>query len=79
MKLNEYVQSKGCRIEETTDDIQRVHEGRAPRYEVFAPEGKRFDSGLHSLLCADAKDVRDRLENEQLEDCPKDCDCKDSL
>ena len=76
MKLVDYVHSKGCAIEETNDSLDDIHEGRAPRYEIFAPVGKQFDGGVHSLLCLNAEDVRERLETYPLTDCPEDCDCK---
>jgi hypothetical protein len=73
MRLKDYVASKGCTIEDTTHTMADIREGRAPKYEVFAPEGFNF-SGAHSLLCADAKDVHDRLDQEPLIKCEDDCD-----
>ena len=48
----------------------------APRMEVEAPDGQRFDDELHALVCFDWKDVRDRLRDARLTPCPDDCDCK---
>jgi hypothetical protein len=77
MKLKEYVASKGCIIEDTTDAWEKVLAHEAPRYEVFAPDGKRFSgTTCHSLLCDSSADVREQLHFHPLEDCPDDCDCK---
>jgi hypothetical protein len=77
MKIKDFVASKGCTIEDTTDAWEKVQRHEAPRYEVFAPEGKRFNDGArHSLLCDSAADVREQLTIYQLEDCDSDCDCK---
>lgn len=80
MKLSEFVTSKGCTIEETSDAWEKVQRHEAPRYEVFAPFGKRFSgTTCHSLLCDSASDIREQLEFYPLEDCPNDCDCKEEM
>lgn len=41
-----------------------------PNYEVMAPDGRHFvDGPLHSMLCADLKDLRERVSHAQLESC----------
>jgi hypothetical protein len=67
MRLTDFVAQYGCTIEETTDDIEKVRRGEAPRYEVFAPEGKWF-GGCHSLLCDSAQDVKQSLRSNPLTD-----------
>jgi hypothetical protein len=45
-----------------------------PQYEVMAPDGFHFSTDrLHSLLCIDMKDIRDRLNGEELESCTEEC------
>lgn len=73
--LEEFVVSKGCKLEDTPDDMSKVRRHEAPRYEVFPPEGKRFEDGRHTLLCDGAADVREQLNCYKIEDCPADCDC----
>lgn len=46
------------------------------KFEVFAPEGRRFVCGLHSYVCADDAEVAD-VRTIETEVCPADCDCKD--
>ena len=65
-----------------------VLEGARENFEVLArpPEGKRFSTGEHELVCsawdrdkADDcwKDMLERLEQAQVVECPKDCECKE--
>jgi len=55
-----------CYIEDLRDNRERDE----PRYEVLAPEGHIFVSdGLHSMLCLDLKDLRDRVAYNTLEQC----------
>lgn len=49
-----------------------------PQYEIIAPEGMHFCDGdtLHTLLCTDQKDVRERAAMADVEKCT--CDEEES-
>jgi hypothetical protein len=58
--------------------VEFLNEGKDnPNYEIMAPDGYKFTEGVHSLLCVNLADVRDRLKYNGLEACADDCDCKE--
>ena len=81
MTIFEFAKKNGLVLEE----LPRYSD-RNPKYELWAPEGKRYIDGVHSFICYDAKDVREQIKGigkgpngvaSYLEDCPEDCGCKE--
>ena len=45
-----------------------------PNYEVIASDGFHFDDCLHTLLCANLKDLNERTDCYGLEPCTEECE-----
>lgn len=72
MTLKE-LKAKGGFVEKLTSEMDRR---QGLKYEVFAPDGYRFDDELHSMVCYDMKDVRERIKYSTLDLClGDDCGC----
>lgn len=55
--------------------IEFLNEDNGPKYEIMSPVGKHFNDGgiLHSLLCFNICDVKNRAQYVTIESCTEEC------